>query len=77
MVKGIFDCYVKCLDESFYHVPIIVEPKKCLDAVRTGYFNLDGKDHKVGINKVSLDSYYSHGSIKYSGTNIECQGRKE
>ena len=49
----------------------------CLDAVESGYLNLDGRDHKVAVNKVAIDNYYSHGSIKYTGSNVECQGRNK
>ena len=64
----------KMTDESEYHVPKEIDPDACDRAAKTGTLKWEGLEHQVRIGKVNVLSYFTHGSVEYSTTNIECQG---
>ena len=64
----------KFTDESEYHVPKTVDPDTCRMAAEHGVFKWEGIEHKIALNRITMASYFTHGSIEYSTTNIACQG---
>ena len=64
----------KFTDESEYHVPKVVGHEACQRAADTGVLEWEGAEHKIALNRITIVKYFTHGSIKYSTTNIACQG---
>ena len=64
----------KHTDQSYYNKPIRMTIQNCRSIVETGQIEWRGTRHKVELDAVSYISFHTHGSVKYSTTNIECQG---
>ncbi len=65
----------KATDQSSYNVGRIVEGDECRRMAIQGVLSIEGKDIKTRMNQVSYSTFFTHGSIKYTGDNIECTGQ--
>ena len=62
--------------ESSYHIPTLVDSNECYNMVHKQQFHYMGQTIEVHMNQVNLRRIMLLGSIKYTGTNIECTGQK-
>ena len=64
----------KVTDESSYHVPTRVTTEVCRQAAEEGVLVWNGQEHKIAQNRVNLISFFTHGSLDWSTTNVACSG---
>ena len=64
----------KVTDESSYHVPTRILSEVCRKAATEGVLNWGGHEHQVAQNRINMISYFTHGSLDWSTTNVHCTG---
>ena len=65
----------KATGQSTIHVPKMVSEEECRNMAMKGVHTVDGVAHSVRMNSMNHISWFSHGSVKFDGDNIECQGQ--
>ena len=50
-----------------FNVPRTLTREECLRAFKDGILEKDGKEFEVKKNKLTTESYLTHGSLKYTG----------
>ena len=50
-----------------FNVPRTMTREECQRAFKDGILEKDGKEFEITKNKLKIVSYFTHGSVKYSG----------
>ena len=66
--------HTKHTGESPFNVPMTFSKQECMQMVSSRAYNTESQSFPLNMNALSSLSFYTHGAIKYSGTNIECTG---
>lgn len=61
--------------ESTYHTPKAITMEECRRMVTDKAYSYDSKSYPIKVNTVNLISVFTHGSITYTGANIDCTGQ--
>ena len=60
--------------ESIYKEPIMVPSETCREMAKTGSYVAEQKSYPVRMNAISMFSFFTHGSITRTDSNIHCNG---
>lgn len=66
--------HTKATGESIYNEPIMVPSETCREMATTGSFVAEQKSYPVRMNAISVFSFFTHGSITRTDSNIHCNG---
>ena len=66
--------HTKHTGETRFNVPMSFSKQECMQMISSRAYNTQSQSFSLNMNTLSSFSFYTHGSIKYSGTNIECTG---
>ena len=66
--------HTKETGESVYNEPIKITSDACHEMANTRSFVAEQKSYPVEMNTISLISFFTHGSITRTDSNIHCNG---
>ena len=64
----------KATGESRYHVAKKIDGGQCREMVSKGTYEVDGTIHNVRMDSINHLAWFTHGSVKFDGSNIQCVG---
>ena len=64
----------KATGQSTIRIPMVVTESECRNMVTRGEYSADGVTHNVKMNSINHLSWFTHGSVKMDGDNIQCTG---
>ena len=51
-----------------------MDADECRKMATKGTLTIENNDVKTPLNEITHSSFFTHGSVKYTGDNIECTG---
>ena len=66
--------HTKHTGESRFNVPMTFTKQECMQMISSRAYHTETQSFPLKMNALSSISFYTHGAIKYTGTNIQCVG---